>query len=111
VTEIPKPYLFTGIVVFSVVGSYVGYASIFDVYVMLAFGVLGYMLAKFKINLPTVIVAFFLGPMLEAKFRQALLISGNDITVFVTKPISLAFLMFTFVAVFFLIKRKKAVVC
>lgn len=110
VTKIPKPYLFTGIVVFSVIGSYVGYASIFDVYLMVAFGVLGYILIKFKINLPTVIVAFFLGPMLEAKFRQTLLISGNDFMVFITKPISLAFLIFTVVAVLFLIKRKKSVV-
>ncbi len=109
VTQVPKPYLFTGIVVFSIIGSYVGYASIFDVYMMVAFGVLGYILTKFKINLPTVIVAFFLGTMLENKFRQALLISGNDITVFLTRPISLTFLVFTVVAVFFLLKKKKSV--
>ncbi|MCF8126408.1 MAG: tripartite tricarboxylate transporter permease [Desulfotignum sp.] len=110
VTTVPKPYLFTGIIIFSVIGSYVGYASMFDVYLMVGFGVLGYILTKFKINLPTVIVAFFLGPMLEAKFRQTLLISGNDITVFFTKPISAAFLILTVVAVVFLIKKKKAVV-
>ena len=74
---VPKPYLFTGIIVFSVIGSYVGYASVFDIYVMLAFAVLGYGLTKFKINLPTVIVAFFLGPMLETKLRQTLKISGK----------------------------------
>jgi putative tricarboxylic transport membrane protein len=107
VTAIPKSYLFTGIVVFSVIGSYVSYASMFDVYAMLVFGVLGYTLTKFKINLPTIIVAFFLGPMLEAKFRQSLAISGDDITVFLTKPISLTFLILTFAAVFFLLKRKK----
>ena len=82
----------------------------FDVYAMLVFGVLGYTLTKFKINLPTIIVAFFLGPMLEAKFRQSLAISGDDITVFLTKPISLTFLILTFAAVFFLLKRKKRMV-
>ncbi|MBT4263418.1 MAG: hypothetical protein HN580_23465 [Deltaproteobacteria bacterium] len=107
VTAIPKFYLFTGIIVFSVVGSYVSYASLFDVYMMLIFGVLGYALTKFKINLPTVIVAFFLGPMLESKFRQSLSISGDDATVFLTKPISLTFLVLTVAAVFFLLKRKK----
>nr|WP_279615098.1 tripartite tricarboxylate transporter permease [Desulfospira joergensenii] len=109
VAEVPKSYLYTAIIVFSIIGSYVGYASMFDVYIMLAFGVVGYALTKFKINLPTVIVAFFLGPMLEAKLRQALLISGYDVTVFITRPISLAFLVFTFAAVIFLIKRKKSV--
>ncbi len=107
VTAVPKPYLFTGIIVFSVIGSYVSYASIFDVYVMLAFAVLGYAFTKFKINLPTVIVSFFLGPMLEAKLRQALKISGDDVTVFFTRPISLAFLILTVVAVVFLLKRRK----
>ncbi len=107
VTSIPKFYLFTGIIVFSVIGSYVSYASLFDVYVMLVFGILGYLLTKFKINLPTIIVAFFLGPMLESKFRQSLSISGDDATVFLTKPISLTFLILTIAAVFFLLKRKK----
>ena len=106
VTAIPKPYLFTGIIVFSVIGSYVNYASVFDVFVMLGFAVLGYVLTKFKINLPTVIVAFFLGPMLETKLRQALKISGNDATVFFTEPISLGFLVLTAVAVFFLVRRR-----
>ncbi|MCF8039285.1 MAG: tripartite tricarboxylate transporter permease [Desulfohalobiaceae bacterium] len=106
VTAIPKPYLFTGIIVFSVIGSYVNYASVFDVFVMLGFAILGYVLTKFKINLPTVIVAFFLGPMLETKLRQALKISGNDATVFFTEPISLGFLVLTAVAVFFLVRRR-----
>ncbi|MCF8105784.1 MAG: tripartite tricarboxylate transporter permease [Desulfohalobiaceae bacterium] len=106
VTAIPKPYLYTGIIVFSVIGSYVNYASVFDVFVMLGFAVLGYVLTKFKINLPTVIVAFFLGPMLETKLRQALKISGNDATVFFTEPISLGFLVLTAVAVFFLVRRR-----
>jgi len=110
VTAIPKFYLFTGILVFSVIGSYVSYASLFDVYVMLFFGVLGYILSKFKINLPTIIVAFFLGPMLESKFRQSLRISGDDVLVFLTKPISLAFLLLTVAAVFFLTRRKKVLV-
>jgi len=110
VTAVPKPYLFTGIVVFSVIGSYVSYASIFDIYVMLAFAILGYGLTKFKVNLPTVIVAFFLGPMLETKLRQTLKISANDVTVFFTKPISLAFLILTVVAVVFLLKRRKTMI-
>ena len=110
VTAVPKPYLFTGIIVFSVIGSYVSYASIFDIYVMLAFAVLGYGLTKFKINLPTVIVSFFLGPMLEAKLRQTLKISGDDVTVFFTRPISLAFLILTVVAVVFLLKRRKTMI-
>ncbi len=107
VTQVPKPYLLTGILVFSVLGSYVFNSSLFDIYMMVVFGVLGYILTKFQINLPTVIVAFFLGPLLEGKLRQALAISGNDITVFVTRPISLTFLVLTVVAVFLLLRHRQ----
>jgi putative tricarboxylic transport membrane protein len=110
IANIPKPYLFTGIIVFSVIGSYVGDASIFDIFIMLLFGILGYVLTKFKINLPTIIVAFFLGPMLETKLRQALRISGNDVMVFFTRPISIGFLLLTIIAVIFLVKRRKKLI-
>ena len=108
VTKVAKPYLFSGIVVFSVIGSYTYSASVFDVFVMIAFGLLGYVLTKCRINLPTVIVAYFLGPLLETNLRQALAISGRDWSVFVTRPISLGFLIFTVVAVAFLMRKRRA---
>jgi len=107
VTQIPKPVLFTSILIFSVIGSYVFQSSIFDVFIMFCFGILGYILTKLQINLPTIIVAFFLGPLFERKIRQALLISGGDISIFFTRPISLAFLILTVCGVVFLIKQKR----
>ena len=107
VTRVPKPYLFTGIVVFSVIGSYTSAASIFDVFVMIGFGLLGFVLSKCRINLPTVIVAYFLGSLLETKMRQSLAISGGDWSVFFTRPISLSFLLFTVAAVWFLLKKRQ----
>ena len=107
VTRIPKPVLFTSILIFSVIGSYVFQSSIFDVFMMFCFGILGYILTKLQINLPTIIVAFFLGPLFERKIRQALLISGGDISIFFTRPIALAFFLLTIFGVIFLISRRK----
>ncbi len=107
VTQIPKPILFTSILIFSVIGSYVFQSSIFDIFMMFCFGILGYILTKLQINLPTIIVAFFLGPLFERKIRQALLISGGDISIFFTRPISLAFFVLTVCGVAFLIKQKR----
>lgn len=109
VTGIPKPYLFTGVVFFSVIGSYVFASSMFDVFVMIGFGLLGYVLAKCRVNLPTVIVAYFLGPLLETKMRETLAISGDDWSVFFTRPISMGFLLFTVLAVWFLLRRKQVI--
>ena len=107
VTKVAKPYLFSGIVVFSVIGAYTYAANVFDVFVMVGFGLLGYVLTKCRINLPTVIVAYFLGPLLETNLRHALSISGGDWSVFVTRPISVGFLIFTVFAVWFLLRRRK----
>jgi len=109
VTQIPKPVLFTSILIFSVIGSYVFQSSIFDIFMMFCFGILGYILTKLQINLPTIIVAFFLGPLFERKIRQALLISGGDISIFFTRPIALAFFLLTIFGVIFLISRKKKI--
>ena len=107
VTRIPKPILFTAILVFSVIGSYVFQSSIFDIFMMFCFGILGYIFTKLKLNLPTIIVAFFLGPLFERKIRQALLISGGDATIFFTRPICLAFFILTVLGVIFLVRRKR----
>ncbi|MFO8090711.1 MAG: hypothetical protein R6U13_12785 [Desulfatiglandaceae bacterium] len=82
-------------------------ANVFDVFVMVGFGLLGYVLTKCRINLPTVIVDYFLGPLLETNLRHALSISGGDWSVFVTRPISVGFLIFTVFAVWFLLRRRK----
>lgn len=103
--SIPNSALFTGILVFSIVGAYVFNGNIFDVYVMFGFGLFGYALSKLKLNLPTLIVAFFLGQLLEHKVRQSLLISGGDWTIFFTRPIALAFVILTVIITLIYLKK------
>ena len=103
---VPELVLYPGIMIFGSIGSYVFRNNIFDVFAMVFFGVFGYILIKYKIPLAPVIVAFILGKMFEERLRQALAISGGNISIFFTHPISLGFILLTIVSVVFLMKRK-----
>ena len=59
-----------------------------DVLMMFIFGVVGYLLRKFKFELGPLLLAFVLGRILERSLSQALIISSGKFSVFVTKPIS-----------------------
>lgn len=108
-TNIPRSALYACILVFSILGSYVYNGNIFDVWVMFCFGIFGYVLIKMSLNLPTLIVAFFLGELLEEKVRQTLLISNGDWTVFFTRPLALLFIVLTVVVTYlYIAKIKKA---
>ena len=91
-------------------GPYVFRNSLFDVKMMLLLGVVGYILTKFEIPLPPILVAFILGEIFERKIRQSLLISRGSLSIFFTRPIALAFLLLTIVVIVMLgirFKRKK----
>ena len=88
VISAPRPLLLSVIAVISVVGAY-GYSnSIVDVWVMLGFGLLGYLLKKLDFPIAPIILALVLGGILEENFRRALIVSGGDYSIFVTQPIS-----------------------
>ena len=72
---------------------------------MFLFGIIGYALHKLRISMPTLIVAFFLGALLEHKIRQSLSISRGDWMIFVNRPIACAFLAMTALVIFFYIYR------
>ncbi len=88
VISAPKPLLLSVIAVISVVGSYGYNNSIVDVWVMFAFGLLGYILKKLDFPASPIILALVLGGILEENFRRALIISGGEYKIFITQPIS-----------------------
>jgi putative tricarboxylic transport membrane protein len=69
--------------------------SIFDVWVMLLFGGLGYLMRKWDYEGAPLLLALVLGPKLEVAFRQSLMISHGDFGIFVGRPISMIFLLST----------------
>jgi putative tricarboxylic transport membrane protein len=95
VISVPRVYLFPVILVLCVIGAYGTQQNPFDVKVMVFFGVLGYFLKKWELSPAALLIAFILGPMAEVYLRQALKISGGSLSIFVTKPLALGFLLAT----------------
>jgi putative tricarboxylic transport membrane protein len=90
--KVPYRYLGGLIVVICVIGAYSINYAVFDVGVMVGFGVVGYLMRKGKYPPAPLILAMILGPLLEANFERAMLTSGGDPLVFIQRPISVVLL-------------------
>ncbi len=88
VLEIPYKLLFPLILLFCLIGAYSINNVVFDLYVMIFFGVVGWIMRKFGYEGAPLILAYVLGPMLENALRQSLLISQGSFMIFITRPIS-----------------------
>lgn len=95
VLSVPKTYLLPIIVVLCAVGAFAVNNNVFDLKVMAFFGMLGFFLDRYGFPTTPVILALVLGPTLEGEFRRSLIMSKGDLTVFITHPISLAFIILT----------------
>jgi TctA family transporter len=87
--KLPRRLILVSVVVFSVVGAYAINNSMFDVYVMLAFGVVGFVLESKKVPLAPLILGLILGELVERKLRTGLISSGGDFTPMFTRPLCL----------------------
>jgi TctA family transporter len=110
---IPYRLLYPAILLFSCIGVYSVRNSGFDVLLAAGFGVVGCIFKKLKCSPAPLVLGLILGPLLEENMRRSMLISGGDITILITRPISAAFLVTTIalVALFSLsgLKRRSAV--
>jgi putative tricarboxylic transport membrane protein len=84
--------LFPLILFIALIGAYVINSSEMDLYLMLLFGVIGYLMRKFEYEPAPLVLAFVLSPILEDSLRQSLIISGGSMSIFVTRPIAAGFL-------------------
>jgi TctA family transporter len=93
--QVPYRLLFPAIMAFSAIGIYSVNNSSFEIYMTALFGVVGYVCMRLGFSLAPLLLGFVLGPMMEENLRRAMLMSGGDPSVFVTRPISLAFMIAT----------------
>ncbi len=87
---IPYPLLYPGIVLFTCVGVFSTNNNVFDIYVLLVFGLIGYAMMLLRLEVVPLILGYILGPPFEENLRRALLLSRGDFGVFVHRPISAA---------------------
>jgi putative tricarboxylic transport membrane protein len=96
---VPFPILGPLIVLFSVIGAYSVRSQLFDVWVALLFGVIGYLMRKFGFPMAPMVLATVLAQMLETNLMQALAISHGDYTIFFTRPIAVVFMLLGLVVI------------
>ncbi|MCT7378151.1 tripartite tricarboxylate transporter permease [Chelativorans salis] len=89
ITLIDVNYLVAIILPVALVGAYALNSSMYDVIVAVIFGVIGYLMIRFDYPRLPLVIAMFLGSVMEVNFRQSLMISRGDWTTFFSRPVSL----------------------
>ena len=88
ILRIPFSIIGPVIIVICAIGAYTVHSSMFDVVLMLVFGVLGYLFKKLKYPMAPLVLALVLGDMAEASFRQSMLISQGSLGIFWSNPLA-----------------------
>jgi putative tricarboxylic transport membrane protein len=99
--RVPKKILLPLVLLFCITGMYSVNNSILDIWMMLGFGALGYLLRGWAYEGAPLLLGLVLGPKLEVAFRQSVMISHGDFGIFVDRPVSLGLLLITVVFLLF----------
>ena len=95
---IPQPWLYAGILVFATMGTIAAKPSVVELSMLVAFGVLGFLMRRFDYPVAPVVVGLILGPVAESQLRRALQISLGDPMVLLQSPMSATLLAIAAVA-------------
>ena len=95
VLRVPYPILFPLILLFCLVGVYSLNYSLVEIALMTGFGLFGYLARKFQFEMAPLVLAIVIGPMMENNLRLSLVISQGNPMIFITHPISAAFIFIT----------------
>jgi TctA family transporter len=90
---VPYRVLFPIIIALVCIGVYSVMNQVIDLFVLIGFGLLGYVLKLLRFQAAPLLLGLVLGPMLEENFRRAMVIAGGDFSSFFTRPLSAAFLV------------------
>lgn len=91
--SVPFKFLYPAALFFVCVGVYSTNNNLFDVNIVLLFGILGYFFMRLRFEAAPLLLGFVLGPMVEENFRRALLLSRGDPMIFLERPISMMFIV------------------
>ena len=108
ISRVPQPILFTALALFCVAGAFSFSNHIFNVYVLLCFGAVMYLLLKFGFPAAPFVLGIVLGSMTEANLKNSLVMSDGSWLIFFTRPISLAILVLTVVFTAYSIQKTRS---
>jgi putative tricarboxylic transport membrane protein len=93
ILRVPSSILTALILLFMVIGAYTINFSVFDVFVMIGFGLLGLALRHLQIPLAPMVLTLVLGPLMERSLRESLEISQGDFGIFLNRPLSMVLII------------------
>ena len=96
--RVPKLLLSPCLLVLTIIGTYALSNQLFDVVLMLCLGIFGFICLMADFPVYPMVIGIILGPLLESEARRALVISGGDWSIFITRPVSALFLIMTVTA-------------
>ncbi len=100
ILKVPYHFLFSLILLFCIIGSYVTNNNPYDVVIMVIFGLIGYGMKKFDLEAAPLVLALVLGPMMENAFRRSLVLSDGNFGIFFTRPLSAIFILIALIILF-----------
>lgn len=112
ILKVPKELLASTILVLCFTGAFAFKNSMFDLWIIIAFGIIGYIFNKLNVPFSALILAVVLGSLLEKSYQQSMVLSDNSLDIFFVKPISLTLLIVSFIFIFYpivssLIRKKR----
>ena len=93
--RISRPQLYAGILFFACLGAYTSNLDPFDIALLVVFGLLGVMMRRFGLPVLPLILGVIMGPIMETKLREALTISGGDLSGLVSEPLAVVVYVLT----------------
>lgn len=100
VLSVPINYLTATLFILSIVGSYALRSNIFDVFLTLVLGILGYFMVRAEYPVAPVVLGLVLGGMFEREIRLALKLSDGSITIFFSRPVACVIILLAFAIIF-----------
>ncbi len=103
--RVPAAVLNTFIVVFCFLGAYALWNDMADVWLTMLFGIVGFVMRRYDLPIPPLVMGVILGPMAEQYFLTSMVANANDLTVFATRPVSAVILLLSVLMVAWPIAR------
>jgi len=107
--SIKKKYLLPLVLLMSVAGSYNIAFRVADIWIIIIFGIIGYVLNKNEFPVIPLVISLLLGPMFETNLRTSMMFSAGKITPFFTRPMSLVIWLLIGVTLFFIVKKNRKI--
>ncbi|SDO88574.1 putative tricarboxylic transport membrane protein [Lutimaribacter pacificus] len=107
IIRVPLRLIIPGVLLFCCVGAYMETSSVFSIYIMLAFTLIGFLSRKLDFSFVTFLIGFVVAPKLELSFRQSLQLLNHDWANLVKHPIAIAFFLAA-IATVLAVARKEA---